>query len=448
MGRGWVSFWLGIVAVLCGAQAQANPIVPAGDGVGTVVNRVGNQFDITGGTRAGANLFHSLLKFGLSEQQIANFLSQPSIRNILTRVTGGETSVINGLIKVTGGNSNLYLMNPAGIVFGAGARLDIPGSFHATTANAIKVGDGWFGMNTSPSELMRLTGEPGGFAFSGMNEVLNGEIAGVIKNEGRLSVPAGERVVLAGGLVVNTGVIETAHGQVIVTASPGGRYVEVTPAGSVLSFSVPVATESAIAVQNLRPLRWEDVVGLATGTVYVGGTVSTASEVRNPHSMINLTGERVILDKANLSNVGTDGLIQIRVAPGVETQGYVFLDRVRNYEQLVNGLAAGHDLFLVNRTDAGVEKVNQVVARNGAVERIDIVGDGNAGQIWFGRDFITLDTLPQYEAQIAQWGQGLTGSREIFLYACNLAASQAGIELVNQIQSIYKLKGTKNFDCF
>lgn len=430
MRRSWWGWWLGILLLLGGGRVQANPIVPANDGVGTVVNRVGNQFDITGGTRAGANLFHSLLKFGLSEQQIANFLSQPSIRNILTRVTGGETSVINGLIKVSGGNSNLYLMNPAGIVFGGGARLDIPGSFHATTANAIKVGDGWFGMNTPPSELMRLTGEPGGFAFSRMNETLNGELAGVIKNQGQLVAPAGQRVVLAGGLVVNTGVIETAHGQVIVTASPGGQYVEVTPAGSVLSFSVPVATEEAIAVQNLRPLRWEDVVALATGTV------STASGVKNPNSIINITGERVILDKANLSNVGTDGLIQIRVAPGVETQGYVFLDRVRNYEQLVNGLAPGHDLFLVNRTDSGVEKVNQVVARNGAVERIDIVGDGNAGQIWFGRDFITLDTLPQYEAQIAQWGQGLTGNREIFLYACNLAASQAGVELVNQISEL------------
>jgi filamentous hemagglutinin family protein len=433
MRRSWWGWWLGILLLLGGGRVQANPIVPANDGVGTVVNRVGNQFDITGGTRAGANLFHSLLKFGLSEQQIANFLSQPSIRNILTRVTGGETSVINGLIKVTGGNSNLYLMNPAGIVFGAGARLDIPGSFHATTANAIKVGDGWFGMHTPPSELMRLTGEPGGFAFSRMNETLNGELAGVIRNQGQLVAPAGQRVVLAGGLVVHTGVIETAHGQVIVTASPGGRYVEVTPAGSVLSFSVPVATEEAIAVQNLRPLRWEDVVALATGTVYVSGTVSTASQVRNPDSIINITGEKVVLDRANLSNVGTDGLIQIRVAPGLETQGYVFLDRVRNYEQLVNGLAPGHDLFLVNRTDSGVEKVNQVVARSGAVPRIDIVGDGNAGQIWFGRDFITLDTLPQYEAQIAQWGQGLTGNREIFLYACNLAASQAGIELVHRI---------------
>ncbi|WP_172819630.1 DUF4347 domain-containing protein, partial [Gloeomargarita lithophora] len=148
---------------------------------------------------------------------------------------------------------------------------------------------------------------------------------------------------------------------------------------------------------------------------------------------INITGERVILDRANLDNLGTDGLIQIRVAPGIANEGYVFLDRVRNYEQLVNALAPGSELYLINKTDSGVEKVNQVIAKNGAVQRIDIVGDGNAGQIWFGRDFITLDTLPQYEAQIAQWGQGLTGNREIYLYACNLAASIAGIELVGEI---------------
>ena len=98
MRRSWWGWWLGILLLLGGGRVQANPIVPANDGVGTVVNRVGNQFDITGGTRAGANLFHSLLKFGLSEQQIAHFLSQPSIRNILTRVTGGETSVIRSCL--------------------------------------------------------------------------------------------------------------------------------------------------------------------------------------------------------------------------------------------------------------------------------------------------------------------------------------------------------------
>lgn len=86
----------------------------------------------------------ALTKFGLTSNQIANFLSNPQIKNILGRVNGGEASIINGLIQVTGGNSNLFLMNPAGIVFGENARLNVAGDFTVTTANGIGFGSNWF----------------------------------------------------------------------------------------------------------------------------------------------------------------------------------------------------------------------------------------------------------------------------------------------------------------
>jgi len=69
--------------VLVGAQ-----IVP--NGLGTQVTVNGQQFDIGGGTTAGDNLLHSFAKFGLHQGQIANFLSNPAIRNILAQMTGGE----------------------------------------------------------------------------------------------------------------------------------------------------------------------------------------------------------------------------------------------------------------------------------------------------------------------------------------------------------------------
>ena len=50
--------------------------------------------------------------------------------------------MIDGKLQVTGGNANLFLMNPAGIVFGKGASLDINGAFTATTAKAIDFGNG------------------------------------------------------------------------------------------------------------------------------------------------------------------------------------------------------------------------------------------------------------------------------------------------------------------
>ncbi|HBB31712.1 MAG TPA: hypothetical protein DC064_07925, partial [Cyanobacteria bacterium UBA9273] len=136
----------GIVALVASSPTLAQSIVPATDGTGTVVTTNGGSLDISGGTLSGdgANLFHSFDQFGLSSGEIANFLSNPQIQNILGRVVGGDPSIINGLIQVTGGNSNLFLMNPAGIVFGLGASLNVPAAFTATTANGIGFGDNWF----------------------------------------------------------------------------------------------------------------------------------------------------------------------------------------------------------------------------------------------------------------------------------------------------------------
>src|SRR6476469_6773268 len=123
--------------------AQVQPITPADDRTGTVVIPSGDHFNITGGQLSGdgANLFHSFQQFGLDGGQIANFISNPSLQNILGRVVGGNPSYINGLIQVTGGNSNLLLMNPSGIVFGTDASLNVPAAFTATTANRIGFGN-------------------------------------------------------------------------------------------------------------------------------------------------------------------------------------------------------------------------------------------------------------------------------------------------------------------
>ena len=108
------------------AKAEAQSIEEAQDGTGTIVNQSGNTFNITGGklsplSKNQQNLFHSFTQFGLSQGQTANFITPNSkIQNILTRINGGDPSIINGLIKVSGGNSpNLFLMNPSGIIFGS-----------------------------------------------------------------------------------------------------------------------------------------------------------------------------------------------------------------------------------------------------------------------------------------------------------------------------------------
>ncbi|MEO1431162.1 MAG: filamentous hemagglutinin N-terminal domain-containing protein [Cyanobacteria bacterium J06632_19] len=252
------------------AQITATP-----NDAGTVVNQNGNQLKIEGGTEAGKNLFHSFDKFGVNEGQTANFISKPEIKNILGRVKGGDASVINGLIQVTGGNSNLYLMNPAGIIFGQGSSLNVPGAFTATTANGIGFGDKWFNA-LGANDYAELIANPDAFAFTQ---------AGAILNEGNLAVKPGQNLTLLGGTVINTGKIEAPGGNITVAAVPEEKLVKITQEGNLLSLGLPVETKAAINNQPFTPLSLPQLL--------TGGNFNGATGVEVENGVVKLTGSGV-----------------------------------------------------------------------------------------------------------------------------------------------------------
>ncbi|NER94601.1 MAG: filamentous hemagglutinin N-terminal domain-containing protein [Symploca sp. SIO1B1] len=107
----------------------------------SVVQTTGITKTITNGTTVGNNLFHSFSQFNLSQGEIAYFNNLTTITNIITRVTGGQTSTIDGLLS-TNGAANLLLINPSGINFNSNAQLNIGGSFLASTADSLIFEDG------------------------------------------------------------------------------------------------------------------------------------------------------------------------------------------------------------------------------------------------------------------------------------------------------------------
>lgn len=172
------------------------------------------------GRVAGNNLFHSFQTFNLAAGEAANFsTSSPNISNVISRVTGGEMSRINGTVRLSaaGGNPAFFFINPAGVTFGAGASVDVPGAFHASTANYLKFPDGKLYADTSNASTFS-SAEPAAYGFLGTTR------ATVTIKDGALLKPRATYPisVVAGDIALDAGGFGAAAGDVRAVAVGSG----------------------------------------------------------------------------------------------------------------------------------------------------------------------------------------------------------------------------------
>lgn len=152
--------WLSIVSLAHGEVVLDGTL-------GTTGSLPGPHFVIDAplGQQVGNNLFHSFERFNLNPTESATFTGPATINNVINRVTGGQPSHINGLFRSQLPQANLYFINPAGILFGSPAKIDVPASLYLSTADYLQLGaTGQFNA-TLPNNSILSVAAPTAFGF-------------------------------------------------------------------------------------------------------------------------------------------------------------------------------------------------------------------------------------------------------------------------------------------
>ncbi len=261
------------------AEAQINPDHTLGPDRSRLTP-ASDRTVIEGGARRGRNLFHSFREFNVETGRSVYFANPDGVQRIFGRVTGSNRSNILGTLGVLG-NADLFLINPNGILFGPNARLDVRGSFLATTADRVLFHNYSFNAsNPTPPPLLTIH-RPIGLQM--------GATPGAIRMEGnattktQFSVPNSETFGLLGGNVTLTNAEITAPSGRINLGSLRSGTVKLTETGTGFRLESPVLPIDPtfegdnVLLDNARLFIAEqgDVVGSASdrGIYFLGNNI-------------------------------------------------------------------------------------------------------------------------------------------------------------------------------
>lgn len=251
--------------LLSSASAQIRP--DATLPINSEVRSEGALQRILGGTQAGQNLFHSFRQFDLPTGTTAYFDQNPALTNIFARITGGQASTLDGVLRANGA-TNLFLINPRGILFGPNAQLNVGGSFLATTANSVLFSNGniFSATPTAQSAPLLSINRPLGLAFN--------QQPGTVTVQSDLNVQPGQTLSLLGGDVNVRGNLTAPGGRIDLGAVDANQQVQLNPSSRGLNYS-GVQRFQDIRVDNLATV---DTSGPGGGVINVQGDRITLAE--------------------------------------------------------------------------------------------------------------------------------------------------------------------------
>ena len=253
-----------------GGIALANPSNPTVVHGTATFATAGNILNITNSQNAIINWG----SFSIGINELTKFIQPSALSAVLNRVTGQDPSAILGALQ---SNGRVFLINPNGITFGAGAQIDVAGLVAST-------------LNLSNDDFL-----------SNRLRFTDGAMAGNVVNQGNIT---GGSVYLVGKATTNEGLVTSPNGEVVLAA---GNSVElVNPGTPDLRVEIVAPDNEA---RNLGTIAAEaGRIGIYAGLIKQGGIISADSAVAAGGQILLKSTKSTTLEATSvISARGTDG---------------------------------------------------------------------------------------------------------------------------------------------
>ncbi len=337
---------LAVLVAACYSSAHAGPLAPSVVAGQASFSQQGKTYTITNTP----NTIINWQGFSLATDEIAKFVQQGADSRVLNRIAGQDPSVILGAIQ---SNGKVFLINPNGVLFGAGAQVDVNGLVASSLA-------------LSNSDFL-----------AGKNNFSGSPDAGKVSNAGSIRTPAGGQVFLIAPSVENRGIISTDNGQVVLAA---GHSVQLFEAGDPnLQVVVSAAADQALNLGQI--VAQGGRIGVYGALVNQRGRISADSAVRGANGKIVLKSSGTTLLEAGStttargSNLNVGGDIML-LGPQVGLTGNAVVD--------ASGATGGGTVLLggdYQGRNPAISNARQSYVGKDSVVRADALDTGNGGKL-------------------------------------------------------------------
>lgn len=114
----------------------------------------------------------------------------------------------------------------------------------------------------------------------------------------------------------------------------------------------------------------------------------------------------------------------------------VFIDSAVENAQSLGAEIVGAQAIVLDSKRDGIQQISEVLKERSNISSVHIISHGSEANLNLGTARLNSDTLDKYASPLHSWAKSLTSEADILLYGCNVAATDKGVDFVQQLSEL------------